>query len=387
MSLLLAMLFIRGQTVNTPQINNESVKEMEQAIDAGRNVVVNGFMANDTTGVNIIIDHLVNRVQDSLHLAFFPDELVLYNYWLGNYDTLKRFILKLDSNYIEKSLKKKLPRNWWKDFDKMVYVLQERRPLVQQQIARAGVSTEDKRFLMLNFDQLLSWSYHKYEKTDSLNGWASTFLKDYPSSTYAAYIKRNVGVELKTSKHWSFSSECYAGVSAFSGRLSGIFYPTVLSGIKFDFRYNRLLLQLNDCLGLGNNSDSVVSGEKKWQKNTGSFMMCPAIAGGAYFIDRKKVKVCAFAGISSMYVVPITKWGGDYGFDFTSTPVYGLSTEFFRHVDERTNDWVNPDDIYLRVTYTFYQCRFDRKYPGYSGYMHAVTIGYVMFHRPIRRIK
>ena len=386
-SLLLAVLFIRAQTGNLPRKNYESVEEMEQAFDAGRSVVFTRFMANDTTGVNIIIEHLVNRVQDSLHLAFFPDEFVLYNYWLGNHETLKRWILKLDTNYIEKALKKKLPGGWWKDFDKMMYVLQERRPMVQQQIDRSGLSAEDKTFLMLNFDQLLSWSFTKYGKTDSLNWWASAFLKDYPSSLYASYVQHHIGVELKTSKHWSFSAENYAGVSAFSGRLSGIFYPSILFGVKFDFRYNRLLLHLNDCLGFGNNSDSIVNGKKTWQKNRGSFMMCPAITGGVNFIDRKKLKVCAFAGISSMYVVPITKWVGDYGFDFTSTPVYGLSAEFFRHVDRRTIDWVSPDDIYLRVTYTFYRCSFDKKYPGYSGYMHAVTIGHVMFQRPTRRIK
>jgi hypothetical protein len=383
---------ILGQTNDKILTLLEFPNSKYQTIVNGRKVLYKRLICKDTSSVLEILNYLTTKIEDDKYLPLFPQERLLYYYWIRQYDQVINFIPNYDSLYVSQLKKKKFP-----PFDditnKIVDQLRLERNSIYDEISSIDkYGDEDKDFLTLNFDQLLSWGMGKDIAIDGLNERVSNFLKKYPESKHNKYIKDHIGIDFKTSK-WNFSGEYFSGFSFYNDKVGKSLYPVIPVGITIDVRYFHFGIRIIDYIGFSKTKDTIYTKKATWRKNASARVLIPGITIGYFFVDNKKFKLYPFIGISSTSIGPPffqseKPENENVGFDFTSTITYGISLDVFIKPEKETDfNWLSRDLHYFRLTYMYYQPKFQRKYAGYDGNMHSITIGYVMFNNPRRRIK
>jgi len=363
----------------------------EQTIYSGRRVLYERLVYKDSTSVREIFDYLTLYVEDDNTLAIYPVENFLYNYWLKRYDKVLNFALNMDSLYTIKLQKKKLPHS-----DDMmmnlIYNLRSDRIVIYTEIEASQYKEEEKDLLKLNFDQLLSLGEGKDTAVETLTPRSNQFLERYRASVYKDYVKYYLGLEFKTSK-WNLAGEFFTGLGFYNGSVGNAIGPVIPLGITIEVTYQRVALKVIDYIGFSRTNDSITTKKASWRPNASARVFIPGITLGYYLIDKKSFKLCPFFGISSSSIGPALfkadkKENKNVGFDFTSTLTYGISMEIYLNEERETaSNWISRGRHYFRVSYTFYQPHFEKKYAGYAGNMHSITLGYVMFENPRWRIK
>lgn len=357
----------------------------KEAVFSGRQFIHEHLLVNDTGNVSKILDYLLT-LENNDYLVFYPEEILLYNYWTGNYKAIFAFIAKYDSTYISNLYRKKYYPSE-QNMKDLIEFSRKRRYVIYNQIeSDKFLNVIDKDFLKLNFDQQLSWGKNKDIAVDSLNSRSKNFIDKYPQSGYDRYLMDYVGVEV-VNKRWVFSGEYYAGAVFYLGKLNNVISPVLGFGVTPEIRYRRFALKIIDCFGFTVLKDTVHTKKVTWEKGTTSLFAMPGITLGYYVLNKQKLKLCPFAGLAGAIVAPFKG-----GFESPVVDSYGLiggiSIDFFLR-ESRMNDfnWMNKDHHYTRLTYTFYQAGFKNEYPVFNSSMHNLTIGFVMQSNPQKRIK
>lgn len=357
----------------------------EDAIYFGRQFMHEHFCVNDTSNVSKVFQYL-STLDDKDSLAFYPEEIQLYNYWTGNYTAIFDFIDKYDTAYINSLYRRKYYPSE-KDMIDLIDFARKERVIISDQIeSDSSLKRIDKDFLKLNFDQQLTWGKNKDIAVDSLNARGRKFLDKYPQYKYNQYVEDHIGIELINRK-WVYSVEFFAGAIFHKGKLNDMKNPAFNFGGSLNFRYRRIALNIINCFGFTVLRDTVRSKNVTLQNETTTLFVMPGIALGYYVFNKQKLKVYPFAGVAAAGVLPFKGMeenpsGDSYGF------MCGISIDFFLR-ESRTNDfnWVHKDHHYIRLTYIFYQLEDKNRYPVLNNTVHNLTLGFVMQSNPNKRVK
>jgi len=200
-------------------------------------------------------------------MALNPDEYWYYNIYFNQYDKVIEFVLKYDTLYMKQLQKKKFPP--YDNMTKNLFVESRKtRVLIYNQINESiNLSDEDKDFLILHFDHILSWADGKDSLIETLNSRANTFIKKYPDSKYYKYVNDFIGFSVKTSK-WNFSAEFFIGVGSSTDKLKKSFTKILPFGITFDFKYKDFVIRLINTIGCLRTKDSIVTNVAVWKKSS-----------------------------------------------------------------------------------------------------------------------
>lgn len=359
-------------------------------INKGRDLLLERFAAGDKQKVADVFNYLLS-LEDENYLAFCQPEKWCISYWIAEYD----FILNDISNFSAPVYGRQPRITPGPDVLAMelAQALTTQRKAMHEQIGASDQSEMHKRFLVLNFDFLLT-QFGQVESIsqENLNAAATDYLTLYPGSPFEDYVKKYIRYELQPSK-WAFAFEFFSGYGMFTDDLSAHFENNVPIGIDFDVYYKKFVLYLRDYIGFSHTKDSLTFRGNVWRNNSQARVFLPEATFGYVAFENNALLVAPFTGIGSTAVSPTDNDTEKYpeyddvGLDFTTTYVFGVNIDVKLGQSRRAIVTNGPEHAYtfIRIRYGYALPQFNWKYTGYTGDFHYITIGIGGFGRKLKR--
>ncbi|MEJ8800463.1 hypothetical protein [Pontibacter sp. H249] len=367
---------------------DESKREI---INKGRSMLLDKFLDKDFTTVKVISDSL-QRLEDKDYLALYPGERWLIMYWTEDYQRLLQDAKDFSDEEVGAIYRKVVPQRDML-FDKMLERTRSSAVLMASNIAQTKLPQEQKDFLEMHLFNTIAGDEYKLVPQDTLNHMATSFLQRYPVSPYANFTKQYVRYELKPAK-WGFGFEFFSGVGIFSGELKDKFNTNVPIGVAFDVSYKNWVLYLRDYIGFNSTKEALPFKSGVWEKDERATVFLPEASIGYVLVDEQRIKLAPFAGIAGMDITPptgVVEKNPDYedlGLKFTTTYTLGANLDLkmgrsgkVRMVSQ------GPEESFwfVRLRYAFNSPQFYKKYDGFGGGMHYLTVGIGGFGRKLTR--
>lgn len=382
--LAFTIINVRGQTDSI--VNRESRSEQ---IAKGRKLLLDEVLNANKTGITELTNYLVG-LEDEHYAAFYPAERWLLDYWVEDYPAVLRAVARYDLAYRNSLVTKNFPAEDYL-FPKLREQMRKDRLLFLFRIEQATLTAAEKEFLTLNLNYLLM-EYDDPEITqDVLNAASNDYLSKYPASAYETFIREYIRYQVKPSR-WGFAFEFFSGYGIFTDDLADHFKNNVPIGVAFDVSYKRWVLFLRDYIGFSHTSHALTFEGGTWLKDAQTRIFLPEATLGYVIRDLERIKVIPFAGIASTSITPtehdIDKYAEyeNVGLDFTTTFCYGINLDLKRGKPQTAIIAHNETAYwFIRLRYAYNQPQFTKKYDGYSGNMHYITLGFGGFGRRLKR--
>lgn len=392
-ALLIACSFCSKLSAQTDSLKIEILNYQDSKsliIAKGRSLLLDKFLQNDINKVKELLGYLLTKEEDQNYMAFYPAEKWLLYYWTQQYDKIVKGALTDSFNSRDFYTKIRPPQDLL--FLQLKTTLKEQQTGIKNQINASDLSKIDKDFLKLNFDYLLADLRPFATGQDSLNKSANEFLSAYPKTSYEDYVRNNIRRQLKPSK-MAFAFEFFSGYGIFTNDLKKQFNNTVPIGIAFDVYYKNFVLYLRDFIGFSKTKDSIVFPLGTWKKGAQARVFLPEASLGYVLWDNRFFKAAPFIGISSTNISPTeydknkTPEYENVELKFTTTFTTGLNLDIKLGKTNSAMVTAGPENAYwlLRVRYAYNQPQFHKKYTGFNGNLHYLTIGIGGFGRPLKR--
>ena len=355
-------------------------------ISKGRQLLIEEILDNNKPGTKELFDRLMS-FNDWSYTSLFPLEAWLIDYWLGNYESVVQSVITYDSIPLDKMYSKVVPGP---DLlhNTILTALRQSRTEIENTIYLSPIGPVEKDFLILNLAYLLSEDDPYGNTQEALNVHSDSFLESHAGSPYEGYIRKYIRHVYAPSK-WAFTAEFFSGYGIFTGQLTNSFRNNVPMGVAFDILYKRYVLFLRDYIGFTRTLDSLQFESVVWEKKAQGRVFLPEASLGFLVVDNEFIGISPFAGIASTSVSPTSfdvqkkPEYEDAGLNFTTTYTFGANVDlkFGRsHYGSRpTHSW------FVRIRYGYNKPQFDKKYEGYSGNMHYITVGAGGFNRNWKR--
>ena len=382
---------LRAQSDSTRDYILNYKDSKAEIINKGRQLLLTKMIQNDNFKVTEVTNYLLAQ-EDENYLAFLPLEKWLLYYWTGQYE---KVLADLPEEKALRKLYRSVKIQPASDdlLAKLYQTVTEHRQEINWRIGTVNMNETDKDFLRLNLDYLLDGGASRYfYRNDSLQRRTIAFLNSHPSSPYETYIRRNLLREVVYAD-WGLAVECFSGYGAFTNQLPTHFKNTVPIGIAFDVAYKNFVLYLRDFIGFSRTKDTLVFPEGIWKKGMQARVYLPEASVGYAVMDNHRLKLAPFVGIASTSISPTEHdqnknlVNDGVELKFTTAYVAGLNLDFkFGHPDAFAfNTKTRQSYWFLRVRYAYSWAQFDKKYTGFSGNLHYLTIGVGGFGRTVKR--
>jgi hypothetical protein len=373
---------IRNEILSYPAPKSE-------IINRGRNMIIDLLVANDQNKVRKVFNYLVEEEGNQYYLAFYPGEKWLLYYWTEQYDKLIESILYHDTIDWQSNRSLILPNE-----DLLIQKLREivwsEESVIKSQIKLSDLNEIDKAFLELHFNYLME-TLKEDKDQDYLNTSADQFLVSYPNSGYEQFVRRNIRYVYKISK-WGAAYELFTGAGIFSGGLQRNFKNVYSFGIACDVAYNNLTGYLRIAIGHSKTKDSIAFSTGTWRGGEHAEMLAFEGSVGYATFENNHFKVSPFIGFTSTGISPSQtdkeKFPEyeDVGLEYTLAYTLGVNTEIKFKTAQRWNGFGTQESYrFIRLRYSYVMPQFDRKYDGFSGDLHCITIGFGAFGRAMNR--
>ena len=391
LKLFLLSIFIIGFFSNVCLAQNiefNQLSKMEQ-IEKIRSLLLDAIIENDLIKIESLYYSLLD-FNNSNYISVYPGEEWLISYLLLDYEKVLNGIKTYNLGF-ENTLYTKVHPDEDFIFQKLKEQISSQLLLIKNQIRTSEFNSEQKEFLELNLDYLLTEVNYLNDNQTELNGLANNFLSRYPKSEYENYIREYVRYEMKVSK-WGLGFEFFSGYGSFTNDLADKFKDNIPIGVAFDISYQNIVLYLRDYIGFSRTVDSISFGSGTWRKNAQVRVFLPEASIGYNLIDNDLIKMAPFAGISSTHVSPTDhdreKYPeyDDVGLNFTTTFTYGVNLDL--KIGSGSGLIVGgPEKSYwfIRLRYAYNQPQYSKKYNGFNGDFHYITIGFGGFGSKLKR--
>lgn len=362
-----------------------------ELISNGRRLLLDNFMDENIAKVKEVKDYLVNDVENEDYAVFYPVEHWFILYWTKEYQELLTRINQFDSETLASFQNKIKPTN-----DLLYSKLHEKtrrfRDFLIAKMEESGIKKEEKDFLVMNLNYLIAGENDTEITQDVLNSLADKFLESHPNSVYEEYTRKNIRFKNKLS-NWGFGVEFFSGYGMFTENLSNEYKNNIPFGVAFDICYKDFTLYLRDYIGFSKTLNNWDYGDGVWEEDSQVRVFLPEASVGYTILNNKSFKISPFAGIASTNIGP-TEYDLDeepglenVNLDFTAT--YNLGVNLDIKLGKSKNAMVSngPEDSYwfLRLRYSYNSMGFEKKYDGFNGNMHYLTIGLGGIGRAIKR--
>jgi hypothetical protein len=130
-----------------------------------------------------------------------------------------------------------------------------------------------------------------------------------------------------------------------------------------------------------------------WEKGSKAEIFLPEASLGYLLVDNNKFRLAPFAGISSTDISPpINEQNSnpdlkDIGLSFTTTYTAGINLDikFFPGGKNYSRPDYQQSCFFIRLRYGYSLPQFEKKYDGFGGDFHYITLGAGGFVRKIKR--
>lgn len=389
--LLLSALFLLpvlavGQTDSLEQQILDYAPSKSEIISKGRRLILDSFMADDLDKVEEVKDYLLREVEDENYMALYPAEHWLLLYWTEEFEELLPLLQGVDENFYGNLYQKIQPSQ-----DRMFAHIHGKsvawKTKLEWKISKASLEQEEKDFLQLNLEWLLS-DESQADYLDKLNRRADLFLAAYPESEYEGFVRQELRYKYVPSD-WGLGMEFFAGYGLFNGELADSFTNPVVIGFGFDGEYRKFTLNLRMALLPGKTAKELSNRRGDiWQKGEPTNGALGEITLGYAILESDKIKFSPFAGIG---VAEITApendlkenpglerlaVGSDVAYSLGGNLDFKLGWNTGEIVENKSSYW------YLRFRYAYVMPQFSG---DPQGNMHTFSLGLGAVFRKLKR--
>jgi len=360
-------------------------------ISNARGMLLEKFLEGDMKKVKELDDYLTNKLSDNIYDGLFPNEQILIKYWTCDYENLIQVILSNDSIYKNNTLKV-FPQSQEQMYVILFQKTKKESTLLINAIEKSQLSGEDKDFLKMYLPYFLLNHWLDHSTQIMLNTKADEFLSKYTGSKYEEFVRYKIR-EKYSLKNWGFGCAFFLGMGWYNGELQNRFGETGGIGFNIDATYKRVLMNFNGFWSSTGTKDSIMFHNINWKKDAQTDVILIGGNLGYFVANYKYFTFTPFIGLSSHSMK-----ASDYS--IKENPEYknirlksnltynlGISTDI-KVKNTFSSVAYNPEMFYtnIRIAYTYYISHFDQKYPGFSGNMHCLTIGFGVYVRNSKRV-
>lgn len=359
-----------------------------EKIERARALLIDAIIEHDKVQAREITTYLT-ELEDENYLTIFKQEYWLISYWVGDFDKILNDFARLKTSN-GTVMSRVIPRQDML-YAKILEYMRDMHEEVISSIKAYQIPSTERDFLELNFKYMIARDDFPVISQKDLNLLSDDFLEKYPNTMFEEYIRQNIRHVYKP-KDWGFGVEFFSGYGIFTDELSDKFKNNVPMGVAFDVSYKKCIFYLRDYIGFSRTLHDIPFSSGTWLDHSQVRVFLPEASVGLDLLDTKFFKLVPFAGISATDISPTEYDRGriaeydDVGLDFTSTYTYGINLDF-KLGSGNGMIMGGPEDSYwfVRVRYAYNQPQFNKKYQGYDGNFHYITIGVGGFGRKLVR--
>lgn len=363
-----------------------------ELISRARRLLLDRFEKRDLAKVAEIKAYLINEVEDKNYLGFFLIERILVSYWTGDYQDILRHSHLMDQEEIMLITQKISPPA---DLLAKTLLIESRKeqPLLAGKLkSDPALSSMEKEFLALNLLYLLEGPDYPEISQEELNFLADKFLTSFPGNDYEQYTREYIRQRFEPSK-WGFTAEFFTGYGRYTDQLSSEFKNSIPFGIAFDIIYTDWVLFLRNYIGITRNKHDVPVSGGVWPAYSQARMFLPELSIGYQVTDSPRLAITPFAGFAWMDLGPTpydlqqNQSLSEATLSFRRTPTVGLNVDVkMGNVNGLISQGQEHSYWFIRLRYAYQTPRYERKYTGYAGSLHNLTVGVGGTGRRIRKM-
>lgn len=364
-------------------------------ISKSRRVLLDKFLEQNMLGIMLEMDRLM-ILDDEDYLTLYPIEFWLLSYWLKDYRPILSSFRHWNTDSLLQKNSIKVPPLQDYLTTKLIEKSNNEKSDIIQAIKEADITGEEKEFLLMQIEYLLSDKGDQSENREMLNRLADNFLIRYPSSEYADFTKQFIRVKYTVAKD-GFSLNLYSGKFLFTGNLTDYYRHPTLIGMSVDGLKKNWLYQLNIAFGFGRTKMEMPINNSVWPRNSKVIGGNVHVSIGKGVIDNNTLFIAPLVGLGVFGLDPNTnankepeyKGGGiktniacNVGFisDFKLMKKDLKSGNYFNYYPGATL-------TYIRIGYDFIATPVKNNFIDYSGTVHKITLGVGFQTRRIQRIR
>jgi hypothetical protein len=387
MKKLITILLVLMSTVGAAGQTNSLRSEILNYTDTnavfirnGRRMLTDKLINGDMEKVRQIKNSLL-LAENEKYLTFYPYEMRLLLYYLGEYDELLYTITSLDEKTMEEMRLKVKPGE--DDLqERLQNGVRKNREKIEADISQQVENAENRDFLILNLHYLTGGKEYPEITRESLNNDADTFLLKHPDSQYEAFTRENIRYKLVAS-NWGWGFEFFSGYGLCTGMLHDKFRSNVPFGVDFDIAYKKWTLYLRDYIGIGTVHQDIALNNGVWPNATKANTIVPEASVGYNLTTRTGLCFAPFAGIGGLDFMPTDSQKSDSYYKQVGTAdaftyTVGLNVDIPLGKTSGLNPVVSYNEEgkwFLRIRYGYVMPQFSARYSGFEGNMHYLTIG------------
>jgi hypothetical protein len=388
--LLLSSFSVKGQTDN---LRNEILNYTDTNalyIHNGRKMLIDKLIDGDVNKVRQIKNSLL-LAENEKYLVFYPYEIRLLLYSVGEYDELQYYINSYDQTTAEKMKLKIKPAA--DDLETCVLAaVRKNRTYIENDIRAHVDNAEERDFLILNLRYLVAGKDYPDITRESLNADADTFLLKHPDSKYTGYTREYIRYKMVTS-NWGFGLEVFSGYSLGTGNLYNNFHGSVPFGMALDVLYKNWSLYLRNYIGIGTTHADIAVNGTVWPNATKANTFIPEATLGYMLPLRSKLHISPFAGVGGLMFSPTESQKEESYYDrvgelgsFAWIAGVNMDIKLGKNTGSYPLVSYNEEAFwFLRIRYGYVMSNLAKLYPGLSGNMHYLTIGVGAIGRKVKR--
>jgi len=304
-----------------------------QLIGKARSLLILKFEKKDYREVAGIKDYL-QKMENKNYISLYPIERWLLDYESADHNDILNTVLQFDSAYFVSFNSRIKPI-----YDILEKVLvdysYDNQSKMYKQIDNSLISIEDKEFLKLNLNYILSVSKRPINYQDSLNNLADNFMSKFPHSNYNKYIEKNIRYEIALSD-FGFGLNVGMGMRLNSGPLYNTIDEGLLIGCGIGVTYKKWDYDLHLLAGpVQLQKDLYVKG-KLWSKGSDANYLNWDFSIARNLLNSKKHKL---------------------------SPSIGLGMTEFSPYQDTINKYPYYKDIYVDIPNVILGINYQYKYP------------------------
>lgn len=388
--LLMFSLSVMGQA---NQLRNEILNYTDSNalyIRNGRKMLLDKLIDGDLNKASQIRNSLILN-ENEKYLTFYPYEQQILLYCLGEYDELQYSMQQTDDKEIDKMRLKIKPAA--DDLESGVLALVRKNRLnIENDLRKQVANAENRDFLILNLRYMIAGRDYPDITRENLNADADTFLLKYPDSKYAGYTRQYIRYKMVKS-NWGYGFEFFSGYGIGTGNLYNNFHGHVPLGVAFDVLYKNWTLYLRDYIGIGSTYADIAVNGVVWPKATKANTYIPEASLGYTLPLKSKLHIAPFAGVSGLLLSPTESQKDESYYKQTSELggfawIAGLNVDIKLGKNTGAYPLVSYNEEafwFLRIRYGYVMSNIGNMYPGLSGNMHYLTIGFGGIGHRIKR--
>ena len=187
--------------------------------------------------------------------------------------------------------------------------------------------------------------------------------------------------------------ELFSGYEVLTDNLSKRFNNGVPVGIGLDICYKDWTVFVRASSALTRTKDSIVFNSATWHTRAQASLSRAEASIGYVTLERKRLVVTPFIGIGLTSFIPTSEDKEkipeyeNIGLKHATTYTLGLTTDIKigKSIPSLVTNQNGQTYVFIRLRYAYNMPNLERKYMGFNGNIHALTVGVGLFRREMVR--